>query len=517
MALIKIKNEPTPILFAKIALGLCAVVSFILVSGIALYVFTQNIDKGKALPDIAGIKSIELSPDAKSILNADTKEVILTIDIANKYLKDSGYAYNPDTFQTTNAKYAGDCFLGANLSNNKDRIVFSSGCLAGDLPQAWIGVYEFPQPACSNGTCLHIAVKPAIQFLIGGSGRNFVWSADDKTITYEADLGLSGLTETRTIDSRTGEVLNKDAAVTNNSEYADWKNYTNEKYGFEVTLLDSWKGYSILTESWHGLTLDDNSTQYQGPEIIIRNPKWSVGQYWQDIPVMVFTKEEWKLIEAGNLNVSAAPIGPDKLDENQRYVFALPPRWVGFSDTLGQDEAQAIASTIKAVPLISSESSVKIGITDLDDSIIDVNQEDMPEDLTPIFIKDQKENINQFCLQKQITINDFEFVSESVDLNEDGVKEFIITPGMICKEAIRGASGNGPIIIYQKMDGLWTNIGDLEGNMYAVKQEESNAYKKIVTYSHMSAYSGIVTYYRWNKLNSIYEKEISNEINLNNN
>ncbi len=156
------------------------------------------------------IYKIEVSADLKSVLNAETKEVIFTIEDANKYLKDFGYAYNPDTFQNSNAKYAGDCFVDAKLSNNKDRIVFSSGCMAGDLPQAWIGVYNInwgsdPNTNCVNKNCLGI---PKFRFLIGG-GRNFVWSADDKIITYEADLGLSGLTETRTIDAQTGEILKK--------------------------------------------------------------------------------------------------------------------------------------------------------------------------------------------------------------------------------------------------------------------------------------------------------------------
>ena len=35
--------------------------------------------------------------------------------------------------------------------------------------------------------------------------------------------------------------------------------------------------------------------------------------------------------------MSAAPIGPSKLGENAQFVFALPPRWIGFLDTLGQD------------------------------------------------------------------------------------------------------------------------------------------------------------------------------------
>ncbi|MBU0999118.1 hypothetical protein KKG24_02295 [Patescibacteria group bacterium] len=135
-------------------------------------------------------------------------------------------------------------------------------------------------------------------------------------------------------------------------ETADWKVYRNEEYGFEVSLLDSWKGYSVFVGFWSGVTLDSKSTKFQGPQIVIRNPKWtinppSLGTY-QDIPIMVFTTEEWSLIEAGNLNVSAAPVGPNKLGENQKYVFALPPRWVGFTDALGQEEAVEIVKTFKA-------------------------------------------------------------------------------------------------------------------------------------------------------------------------
>jgi len=126
---------------------------------------------------------------------------------------------------------------------------------------------------------------------------------------------------------------------------ASWKTYKNEEYGFEVIIPDSWKGYLILEETWNGVTLDGKSTKFQGPEIIIRHPEWTTEQLWQDVPIMVFTKNEWKLIEANSLNVSAAPIGPSKLGENQKYVFALPPRWVGFYDALGQEEAVEITKT----------------------------------------------------------------------------------------------------------------------------------------------------------------------------
>jgi len=130
---------------------------------------------------------------------------------------------------------------------------------------------------------------------------------------------------------------------------SDWKTYKNDQYGFELTILDSWKGYLVITDFWTGWTLPNYSVDIHGPGIIIRNPNWTTTQRWQDIPIMVFAKEEWGAIKTGNLAVSAAPVGPSKLGENQKYIFALPPRWSGFTDDLGQDEAWTIAHTLYAL------------------------------------------------------------------------------------------------------------------------------------------------------------------------
>lgn len=208
------------------------------------------------------INAIEISADKKSILNAETKEVIFTVADTQKYLKDSGYAYNPDTFQTTNAKYEGDCFMSALFSNKKDRIVFSTGCLPGDLPQAWFGVYNLAKYAYAPKGCSIkdwcVVGGQTFQFLIGGSGRNFVWSADDETITYEADLGESGLTETRTIDSVTGEILErKNAPIT-----SDKKIYTNKKYGYSISYPVSW--YIETVNSEEDFTKRGNDDDYIG-------------------------------------------------------------------------------------------------------------------------------------------------------------------------------------------------------------------------------------------------------------
>lgn len=194
-------------------LAIGSIIIFILLSASALLLKSQKsitISIQPTQPPIStpAINAIEISADQKSILNSKTKETIFTIADTQKYLKDSGYEYNPDTFQTTTAKYLGDCFTDAASSNKKDKIVFSTGCLPGDLPQPWIGVYVPINIKCPPNALCKIAA-PTIKFLTGGSGKNFVWSQDDSTITYEADLGLSGLTETRTINSQTGDILNK--------------------------------------------------------------------------------------------------------------------------------------------------------------------------------------------------------------------------------------------------------------------------------------------------------------------
>jgi hypothetical protein len=127
--------------------------------------------------------------------------------------------------------------------------------------------------------------------------------------------------------------------------------YRNEQYGFGMTFPSDWKGYSVVAGTWQGRTQDEQGETtgtYAGPEFLLRHPQWTADAPWQDLPVMVFTHEEWALVEQEHLAVSAAPIGPGKLGENAQFVFALPPRWIGFLDTLGQDEAAKVPETFRA-------------------------------------------------------------------------------------------------------------------------------------------------------------------------
>lgn len=132
------------------------------------------------------------------------------------------------------------------------------------------------------------------------------------------------------------------------TDQTDWKMYKNEKYGFEMVFPESWKGYSVTEKTWTGNKLEESGT-ITGPLVVFRNPNWTEEQHWQDIPIMVFTKDVWQLVEQEKISLGAAPIGPAKIGENSTYVFATPARWYGFTDDIGWQEAVEIVKTFNAL------------------------------------------------------------------------------------------------------------------------------------------------------------------------
>jgi len=136
------------------------------------------------------------------------------------------------------------------------------------------------------------------------------------------------------------------------------------------------------------------------------------------------------------------------------------------------------------------------------DNTLSSKEEEAPDELKTALLADAKEDTEYMSRcedMESFGIEDYEFKSESIDLNNDGVKEFFITPWIVCDSLVRGASGNGFIYVYQEIDGVWKKIGVLDGNSYAVKQEQTNGYHDIVTNWHGSAVSGSVTLYQWQK------------------
>jgi len=119
--------------------------------------------------------------------------------------------------------------------------------------------------------------------------------------------------------------------------------YENTRYGFSFYLPESWKGYSIVEEQWQSAVAGEAGAKpaETGPQLLIRHPGWTKDDPRQDIPIMVFTAEQWDAVENGNLIVSAAPIGPRKLGGNSEYVFALPPRY-NFAFPTGYEEVEEI-------------------------------------------------------------------------------------------------------------------------------------------------------------------------------
>jgi len=128
-------------------------------------------------------------------------------------------------------------------------------------------------------------------------------------------------------------VLQVDAQSTSTSQKMKSVFYVSTKYGFRFLLPESWKGYSIIIGKWEG---GDGRTYHPGetipppvtgPLITIRHPLWKEDDPRQDIPIMIITKAQWRLMEGGKLIVSAAPFPPSELGRNMKYVFGLPPRF----------------------------------------------------------------------------------------------------------------------------------------------------------------------------------------------
>lgn len=118
-------------------------------------------------------------------------------------------------------------------------------------------------------------------------------------------------------------------------------------HGFCFSLPEDWRGFSIVQEHWDGYApcSKGDCVVTQGPLVRIQNPKCRQPNSCQDIPIMVFTLEQWKTL--GEYHVSAAPFPPSELGRNKKYVFALPARYnYGFLDGWEQ-----VDSILKGHPL----------------------------------------------------------------------------------------------------------------------------------------------------------------------
>ena len=120
--------------------------------------------------------------------------------------------------------------------------------------------------------------------------------------------------------------------------------YYNTQYGFSFELPESWKDFSIVDTRWEGLAVAGGKTGKiveEGPEVFIRHPLWTSQNPRQDIPILIFTLDQWDALQKEAFHIGAAPIGPSELARNSRYVFALPARY-NFAYPAGYEEVEAI-------------------------------------------------------------------------------------------------------------------------------------------------------------------------------
>jgi hypothetical protein len=120
--------------------------------------------------------------------------------------------------------------------------------------------------------------------------------------------------------------------------------YQNAEYGFTFALPTDWKGYSIVKSNWQGLAVTGDSGEKvveTGPIISIRNPQWTSKAPTQDIPIMIFTLDQWNALQNEDFHIGASPIGPSELGRNNQYVFALPARY-NFAFPKGYEEVESI-------------------------------------------------------------------------------------------------------------------------------------------------------------------------------
>lgn len=177
------------------------------------------------------------------------------------------------------------------------------------------------------------------------------------TFTVLTGCGGTRLTSSNTpspSDSKqsTAAIDNKPAAETariSDSKASDIQGpnlYVNSQYGFTFTLPDTWKGYSTVEGKWEGYTFGSSSQEVSeiGPMLSIRHPQWTQETPRQDIPIMIFTLDQWNSLQQDKFHIGAAPINPSELGRNNKYVFALPARY-NFAFLKGYEEVETILSS----------------------------------------------------------------------------------------------------------------------------------------------------------------------------
>jgi hypothetical protein len=110
--------------------------------------------------------------------------------------------------------------------------------------------------------------------------------------------------------------------------------YHDGKYGLTFWLPADWLGFSVLREEWHA-----SMSPEHGPMIVLRHPQWRTNSPYQDIPIMVFTRNQWTAKNSDyGFYIGAGGIEYE-ISHNNDYVFGISSRFNWADTVTGSEEA----------------------------------------------------------------------------------------------------------------------------------------------------------------------------------
>lgn len=128
------------------------------------------------------------------------------------------------------------------------------------------------------------------------------------------------------------------------------------------------------------------------------------------------------------------------------------------------------------------------------------NEKNTPVKLTEFLLNFYSEQRYDECLTTAVcSVGNSSFSTSLYDLDGDKINEYVVMPISVCSCSMRGASGNGEIIIVKEKNDGFELIGELSGNGYAFSKKKTNGYFDILTNFHSSASSGSETLYTLQK------------------
>ena len=135
--------------------------------------------------------------------------------------------------------------------------------------------------------------------------------------------------------------------------------YYNPQYDFTFSLPASWRGYSVLIQQWDSELEDESAkvgmqggqivlTRESGPMVVLRHPQWKTNDLYQDIPIEVFTRSQWKAYKREGKFLIGAGGFEEEVEHNAKYVFAISSRFNADDSVKEWHEANVIVEQNEA-------------------------------------------------------------------------------------------------------------------------------------------------------------------------